>query len=334
MARVTCAISGLRFSTEYLEGVSIPHTQGYFHPIFACSYKQLHYLYTQHCHGKLTPKDSYLLFLAFLHSTDQIRWEAPSTLDPNSASSKKLIENNLSQLLSVLAKTGVIKHPSFSQPSFVVTYDNCNLAQIPNWIKAWNSNIEYFKLGKASAQAQESLQKIENKLTYLILSGERVDRFSHIVADWADKAAEFPLEKRELYKLTIRSCFNTTKMFNTPLTLLKEIKDYCECNIEVGSVHFHTLTKVLKEGITRHIDYLGGSVAGYTLLPSAFKGNKSEAKNEAELISIAANAPESYPQRGDYSTNLDFLRAKLAFRVAINVDKSQISTTIQSNTGE
>ena len=41
-----------------------------------------------------------------------------------------------------------------------------------------------------------------------------------------------------------------TKMFNTPLVLLKEIKDYCECNIEAGSIHFHTLIQVLQEGIS------------------------------------------------------------------------------------
>jgi len=320
MSRVTCAISGLRFSTEYLEHISIPHTQGYFHPIFACSYKQLHYLYTEHCQGKLAPKDSYLLFLAFLHSSDQIAWKAPVSLDPNTSSTKQLIENNLSQLIEVLEKTGIISHPSFYQPSFVVTYDNNSLAQIPNWIRAWKANIISFHTGRYRQREVETLQKVENRLSKLILGGEPPEKYAYVIADWACKASEFPVEVAEKWKLTILSCFNITKMFNTPLSLLKDIKDYCECNIEAGSIHFHSLIAVLKEGISRHVDYLGGSTLalGYTLLPVAARG--AELKNQAELAAITANAPSSYPVREEYPDNFSYLKAKLAFNVASNIE--------------
>jgi len=320
MARITCAISGIRFNCSYLEDISIPHTEGYFHPIFALPYTQLHRLYSQHCRMQLTSNDSYLLFMAFLHSSGKVEWKHPATLSPNDPQTKKFIENNLSQLIRVLEKTGIIRHPSFKQPSYRVTYENANLRQVPNWIKEWLDNIDDFIAGKASMREQEDLQKIENRLSYLILSGEKPERFSHVIASWANQAAEFPQDKAEDWMKTIRSCFNINKMFNTPLPVLKEIKEYCESNIEAGSIHFHTLSHVIKEGIKRHVDYLGGSslALGYTLLPSLEDGStdKKDLKNAAELATLIAKAPASPPKEGDYSTSLEFLRAKLAYRVA------------------
>lgn len=333
MSRITCAISGIRFNTSFLDSISIPHTVGYFHPIFAVEHKTLYHLYSKHCKGELTSNDSYLLFLAFLHSSGQVDWLHPVALNPNDSSTKRLIQNNLSQLISVLEKTGLISHPSFKQPSFNVTVDNCFLGQIPNWILAWESNILDFQQGRADIKTIRSLQEVENRLSHLILSGEKPERYAHVIASWAEQAADFPLDKTEGWKKTIRSCFSITKMFNTPLVELKEIKDFCECNIEVGSIHFHSLMNVLKEGIHRHVNYLGGSALalGYILLEvppekDTLKHRANEAKNNAELLTLAANAPESYPIESDYPTSLAFLKAKLAYRVASSIRKEEKET--------
>lgn len=334
MARVTCAISGIRFICSYFEELSIPHTEGFIHPIFATSHKQLHYLYSSHCRGQLTSNDSYLLFMAFLHSSGKINWKYPAACNPNEIRTKQLIENNLAQLVAVLAKTDCIKVPSFVQPSFNVTYENSSLAQIPSWIKAWESNIRDFHSGRVDDRTRQALVKVEKRLTYLILSGESPERFAHVIAEWADKAAEFPEHRAEEWKKTIRSCFSINKMFNTPLPLLKEIKDYCECNIEVGSIHFHTLSQVLKEGISRHVDYLGGSslALGYTLLPTpSGEASEAERKNTAQLVSITSGAPTSEPQQKDYAGSLDFLRAKLAYRVAQQVAQQEIASQSELN---
>lgn len=328
MARVTCAISGIRFDCSYFEHLNIPHTEGFVHPIFATSHKQLHYLYTAHCKGQLTSNDSYLLFMAFLHSSNKIKWLHPAACNPNELHTKQLIENNLAQLVAVLEKTAVIRHPHFVQPSFNVTYENCALDQIKNWIKAWDNNIRDFYTGKIDDRTRNELQLVENRLSKLILSGEDPKTFSHVVANWADKAASFPPELADSYKEVISSCFSINKMFNTPLPLLKEIKDYCECNIEVGSIHFHTLSQVLNEGISRHIDYLGGSslALGYTLLtPTTGANAGAELKNSAELVTLAAKAPSNEPIAADYPTSLAFLRARLAYRVATTAIKAELA---------
>ena len=331
MARITCAISGIRFQCSYLEDVNISHTEGYFHPIFAVPYKSLHKLYTKHCCGELTSNDSYLLFIAFLHSSGKITWKHPASCNPNESRTKKLIENNLAQLITVLEKSAMIRHPSFTQPKFNVSYEVASLEQIPNWIQAWEENIKFFQAGVATIREQHDLMEIENKLSQLILSGESPHKYSAVIAKWASKAGNFPEDKDELWQRTIRSCFSITKMFTTPLPLLKEIKDYCESNIEAGSIHFHSLCKVLKEGISRHHDYLGGSslATGYTLLPSMGCNVKADRKNEAELLVIASNAPASIPEAGDYPNSIEFLKAKLAYRVARNIEIKELRESLE-----
>ena len=321
MATITCAISSISFKVDYLSTLSIPHTAGYFHPIFAASHSQLQDLYSKHCTRKLTPTDSYLLFLAFLHSTGQVEWDSPATLDPNSQETKILIENNISQLLSVIAMSDAITLPSFSQPSFRVTIHNSSLPQIKTWVSAWRANINSFHTFKATSKDKDTLQKVENELTFLIRSDRTTKEYAHIVAEWACLAGEFPVDKKEEWKRIIRSCFNVKKMFATPISLLKEIKEYCEQNIEVGSIHFHTLYKVLNEGISSNINYLG-----FEVLPNDLEGEEGEGeegesnvaiiKAEKELQRVLDIAPNKEPLAGDYKDSLSFLKAKLAYRVA------------------
>jgi len=321
MSKVTCAISGLQFQTSYLEFLAIDHTEGYIHPVFTLSSKQLHKLYIRHCRGLLIPTDTYLLFMALLHSSDSIDWQYPSSLAPLNLQTAVLIENNIRQLVEVLAQSKAILHPHFVQPKFRVTYDNCSLAQIPNWIKAWRKNINNFGEAQLDEKEYESLKRLTNKLTVLINSSTEPEVMAQTVAHWASRAAEFPKDKIVLYKTTIANSFNRARMFNTPLALLKEVKEFCQSNIDVGSIHFHTLTKTLDAGIKNHIDYLGGDSqsVGYTLLPSITLNDREVIqKNEAELAILISNAPDKEPSSSEYSSSVDFLRAKLAYRVAQN----------------
>ncbi len=330
MTIVNCAISGVRFTCQGLDFLNLPYTEGYYHPVFAAPFNSLYKAYSKHCKGELTSTDSYLVFLAFLHSSEKIIWKHPATLNPTSSTASKLIENNIRQLLAVLEKTNLIVHPSFSQPEFSVTYENSDLTQIPNWIKAWEANIEYFYSDKADVKMYEDLQKTENKLSVMILSGDSPEQYAGVIAIWADKAASFPPHKSEEWKKVIRSCFNMEKMFHTPLALIKEISEYCACNIEAGSIHFHSLARVLRAGVTNHIDYLGGAykISDYTLLPS-ITGNDYEENDlvSTKLQAIAAKAPSSSPIESEYSSKVEYIRAKLAYRVAATASSSTASSS-------
>lgn len=312
MAKIRCAISGLTLEIPHVP-LTLSAEIGYYHPIFALPYRKLYGLYSKHCAGELTETDSYLLFLAFLHSTEQIKWEAPASLTPGESTSY-LVENNLLQLIKIIETTSMILHPAFVQPSFVVSKDNSLLHQIPNWIEAWENNIKDFQEGYKSKRMQEDLQKLENKLSYYLKSGLNPEEYAFAVASWADKAAGFPNHKTEEWCKIIRTCFNSERMFSTPLLELKKIKAYCEENIEVGSIHFHALMSTLNEGINRNLNFLGVSgisiqTVGYNLIPP------SSTAQSTELAAIIANAPEEPPKRTEYSSDMEFLKAKLRYRV-------------------
>jgi hypothetical protein len=329
--KVTCAVSGLTLDIAGLEGIAVSSNAGYYHPIFTLDSKTLYKLYYQHSRNKLTPTDSYLLFLAFLQQTNQITWQAPATCKPNEPRTIKLVQNNLAQLISVSEKSAIIKHPSFKQPSFIVSYDNGTLDQVTNWIEAWQENIIKFNVTRATYSQQRDLARIEATLNDALGQGVPLEELPAIVGSWAAQAAEFPVDKDEQYQRVIRSCFNSSKMFNTPLALIKEVQEFCYTNIDAGSIYFHTLCEILKEGASRHVDYLGGSplALGYTLLDiKATAGKEGEAKTAAELSTIVSKAPQEEPDRNDYTTSLDFLKAKLAYRVATSFNK-----TTDSNDG-
>lgn len=323
MARIKCAISGITFSCEHGPLVIKPE-DGYYHPIFALPYRKLYGLYSKHCAGELTPTDSYLLFLAFLHSSGKVEWRHPATCVPTEQRTVTLIENNIAQLIRVLELTGVITLPAFKQPSFVVYKDNSTLTQLTNWIGAWGRNIKDFEDNYASSKTQESLTKLENKLSYYLKSGVDPKNYAFIVADWAAKAAEFPDSKAECWTKLIRSCFNSTKMFSTPIADIREVKEFCEENIEAGSIHFHALMSTLREGTARHTNFLGLSTPnslGYSLLPV------DTTKNQTEVEAIIAKAPTEAPRRVDYDSQLAFIRAKLRYRTA-TIAASHASTVV------
>lgn len=328
MAKITCAISGITFTTQH-SPITLTAKEGYFHPIFALPYRKLYGLYSKHCAGELTPTDSYLLFLSFLHSTEQISWEVPASCPPSSAATIALVENNLQQLILSIETTNIILTPSFKQPSFTVRKENSSLEQIPNWIAAWESNVIDFKEGYASAKLREDLVKTENRLSYYLKSGVDPKSYSHVVAAWANKAADFPPNKSEEWQKLIRSCFNSARMFSTPIADIREVKEYCEQNIDAGSIHFHALMSTLREGSARHVNFLGltsTNSLGYSLL------SEDTTKNEAEIEAIIAKAPTEYPKRADYPSDLAFIRAKLRYKVASLASKNTSPDTSDKET--
>jgi len=327
-ARVRCAISGISFEVAHLGILSIPVTTGYYHPVFCASYTDLHKLYTAHCAGDLTSTESYLVFLAFLHSSGKVQWNTHCSLNPLDANTVRYVENNMAQLLEVIEKSACITHPEFIQPVYVVNKDNSDLATLKGWMQAWKHNTNDFVTDRRqlikTMQVQQELQAVEDKLSRLILAGEKPEKCAATIANWADKAAIFPEDKAEGFKLIIRSCFNVDKMFKTPLADIKEVKEYCELNIVAGSIHFHALFEALRAGIKGHTDYLGGSTLalGYKILvdtqiaPS--NPNNAAVPEESNLLEEAlTGTPDSIglpPKREDYASGLEHLKARLAYK--------------------
>lgn len=328
MANIKCCISGLSFQASFFgtqdSNLYVPITEGYFHPIFAAPNKALYTLYSKHAKNMLTKTESYLLYLAFLHSSEKVLWNVPASLDPKATSTTRLIENTFSQLINVIQQTNCIVNPAFHQPSYRVSIHNSDLASLPNYIEAWEDNLTRFKAGIATQKILADLARTEAKLQECIYSSDPPAKYASVIASWADKAAEFPADKKFLYIDTIKACFNEGRMIRTPLALLKEIKEYCECNIEAGSIHFHALMDTLTNGIKSHMDYLGGSslALGYTLLdlntPEGKQIKESELKTSAALAQLTeqVNLEAGPPDESRYATRAEYIKAKLAYMTA------------------
>ena len=316
MARVICAISGIELKVQHVPMV-LNHRE-LAHPIFYLNQKTLLGFYARYnTPESLNDLDSFLLFLALLNSTDQVKFEDPVIY--NGRRSAKMVANHIHDLVTVIWETDSIWHPTFKQPSFRVraSNDTTNLSQVGDWITSWRKNIDLFKLRPMIRKQRESIKKAEEKLDSILHSGIKGTKLASVVANWADKAGEFPLDKRELWMKTIRKCYNPSAMFVVAKSLLLEIKEYCELNIEADSVHFHTLYSTLLQGIKHHSEYLDldnmASVpSDYTLLPD------NADNNTIALTSILENAPKSEPTRTEYPSDLAFLRAKLRYRVYLH----------------
>lgn len=337
MSAITCAISGVTIELPIFSKLVIPHTAGYIHPIFAASNKQLESLYIQHTKDLLSVKESYLLFLALLHATDKIIWETPVSLNPNSKATAKLVESSISILIEVVHKTNAINSKQFKQPKYTVRTDNCNLHGIRTYLRAWQDNLINFSKVAKSSLYEEKVKKLENKLTHMIHSYADTSTYTKTVASWADKAAGFPTAKASEWRKIIENCFDESRMRSTSLTAIQEVKEYCECNVEVGSLHYFKLMEVLKAGIVKHTNYLGdysltpiSSIVGKSYLDSVENTIGDEAKNKKAVTAIIASAPTAPPQEKDYPTKMAFIKAKLAYRIASN--KASQSGT-QSGTG-
>lgn len=323
MTTITCAISGLKLAVPHCDGLKLSYAAGYYHPIFVANNTQLHSLYNSYVKNELLPTDSYLLFLAFAHSSGLIEWRHPLCV-PNPADPlvTKHIANYMARLITVLSKSATIKHPEFNQPACRITKDSNALPNLLSYIKTWESNIDDFLLYRKELAQAERLNHVANKLAAHIKSAAGLPTYTKVIADWAHTAAIFPPDKVDSYKAIITSCCNKQTMFNTPLALIKEVKEYCEEHIEVGSIHYHTLNKALSLAVRNHIDYLGVSYAttSYSLSASTASdsgsGYENTAKTRAVLEEAIKGASLTEPNAADYPNKLDFIKAKLAFRLA------------------
>ena len=327
VAKVICAISGLELKIPHI-AMTLDNRE-LAHPIFYLPQKKLLGMYERYLKQEWNDIDSYLLYLALLHSTDHVKFCVPVTY--RAQHTQKIIANTIDKLVNVMWRSSAITHPSFKQPKYIITdtIATNSLSGISDFLDTWNHNIELFHMGYAREKHIARLVAAEDKLSKVILSGTTGTHLAVQVANWAAKAAEFPEAKAEEWKKTIRKCYNSSAMFSTPKKTLEEIKEYCEGNIEVGTIHFHSLMVVLKEGIRRHTDFLGlgdmNSIvaASNAPKPSTYElldSSAADVGNNA-IIDIIAAAPTEVPVRADYPSQLAFVRAKLNYRVYLQYKK-------------
>lgn len=321
MAKIHCSFSGLHLNCDHVP-MTLALGEGA-HPIFYLPQKKLLGLYSKYCKNHLTDKDSYLLFVALLNTTDSVKFAVPAIYTP---SAPGIVARNIGKLVRVIWETDAISIPSFTQPQFYIRAETADLTNVDAWIAAWDQNIKDFKSDYKDSMVWEDLKKAENKLTYLIKSSAKDAKYATGVATWASKAAEFPPAQANEWEAIIRKSFNPNAMFSTPKATIKNIKEFCEENIEVGTIHFHALMETLDTAVKNHCDFLGLWDVGESI-----KGKESpdEQKSRAAALAteeeykqgIIAKAPDRCPAENEYPSKIAYLRAKMAWDMKQRADE-------------
>ena len=155
MAKIICAYSGVEFACEYLPfAIS---SREIAHPLFSVQKHKLLSLASVWAEGKLPPTESYLLYLSLLNSTGLLEWRTPAQY---TSKTNAIIANNMEQLIHIVGKIDVIKHPSFVLPHFVISTDTATLDNSYNWIQLWNQNYnDWAEQTKSHYNDQELIRR-------------------------------------------------------------------------------------------------------------------------------------------------------------------------------
>ena len=102
----------------------------------------------------------------------------------------------MENLLHIIAKINLIKHPSFTLPSFAIGPETSTLTNSHHWIQTWTENYrewynDYLAAGKRE-ELKEILDHREEALQRLIKSTTPVEAYASTLAEWAAAAGQFP----------------------------------------------------------------------------------------------------------------------------------------------
>ena len=324
MGRILCSYSGILFECQHMP-MSLSARE-YYHPMFSLHKKKLLTLSKDWASNRLTPTESYLLYLSLLHSTDLIEWRSPARFHDKSM---QIISNNMEHLIQIIGKIDVIKHPSFTLPRFAISYDTADLSNSFYWIQAWVHNYNEFMEGFLESQrreeVKEKLDRREHSLERMIKSAyTNPQAKANNLAHWAMLAGNFPdwdtphpftktiISIAEYWQQIIKACANEESIWRYPKADIEELIAHCEDNIVHGNIFAHDLMKLLRDGLKKHQDYTGFGDVDLAGKQTSFKLlSAGETTEEANMFAAISSAPESEPKRHQYPTTGSYLRAKL-----------------------
>lgn len=338
MARITCKYSGVIFNCEHMPlGLS---SNEYYHPLFSVPKKKLLVLSKEWAANKLSPTESYLLYLSLLHSTGLIVWKTQARFTDKTIG---IISNNMESLLHIIGKIDVISHPAFSLPQISITYDTGSLENSFYWIQAWIHGYNEFMSDQISASKREELKERVDRRTAslekLIKTAFTTPQaLANNLALWATDAGDFPdtetvphprtktqVTIAEYWQEIIRACAREEQIWHYPKIDIQELIEHCEDNIPHGSIQAAALMKMLRLGLRKHTDYTGfGDVdlAGRTFTPFRLM-RADDTVEDANVIAAIAAAPTTEPKRHMYPSSLAFIRAKCNWDLKMRYAKKE-----------
>lgn len=324
MAILTCAYSGITFKCEHFPmRLSEGETN---HPVFLLPQHKLLSYTSKWSAGELTHTDSYLLFLALMDSTSLVEWRTP--VHYRAGITDALVAANMESLIRIIGKINLIHHPRFALPSFAVTSDTCTLDNVQYWIEAWHESFMEFMRGYKEQTEQEKIIRREYALERMIKSTQlkNARQYAISLAEWAQLVGQFPVftmthpithapvSLSAYWKEIIVACIREEKIFQYPTADVQELITHCEDMIPHGSISAASLMDLLRAGLKSQSSYLCLSdfdVQSYregTL-------SKEDVVETTNKLAMIQKAPLTEPKRSEYSSELEFVRAKARWRM-------------------
>lgn len=331
MAKIICAYSGVEFSCQYLPfAIS---SREIAHPLFSVQKHKLLSLASTWADGNLPPTESYLLYLALLNSTGLIEWRTPVTYNDKTAA---IIANNMEQLLHIVGKIDVIKHPSFVLPHFVIGEDTNTLDNSYNWIQLWAQNYSDWIEQVRSRFNDQELQRRELALNKLLKTSHRkIEDYPKILAAWARVAASFPTfnvtimgkrqELADYWESIIIKCSREEQLFNINRNDLEELINHCNDELVAdASLNSIALMRYLRRALVTHDNFLGlGDIDLASTEGTAYRILKpTESAEDANIQNMIDTAPKTEPQKHQYPDLISYIKAKGRWTVAQNYNQN------------
>jgi hypothetical protein len=311
--QIICRYSGLSFqSTSFMQLKVLEGS----HPIMSVDPRILLSRARDWADGNLNEVEKKLLFIALLKSTDLVEFRRPAY------PTNQTIQRNMEYLLRTLAwrhATG----PKFLLPKFVVDKGTQDLKSVPAWLDKWNDERDYFLSRQGHWELREKIQLREAAMQRLLGKDRKTPSFYKNLARWVIEVSDAPKVVEELWT-NIFLLDTDVKIWAADTEVIQELLKYMINNIDAGSIFANLAFKHIRSILIKNqggLEYGLGMTSisdldiedikskGYILLPSS--KTSMEVYNDSVAI---RTAPSKLPERADYQTELDFLRAKIKWK--------------------
>lgn len=324
MAKVLCSYSGIEFKCEHLPMHLTARETA--HPVFFLHPKKLLGLYAKYQTQELTATEEYLLFLAYLNSTELVEFRVPAKYTEHTTA---IIARHFDALMDIATKIQGIKSPRFSVAKIAITPATSTLENLPHWIENWKASYAQFLKGQDDRALLDSIQEIEVRLQRLTnaQSPQLQGKYNSTLAEWAAKAFKFPdfliedngklITLSNYWKLIIRCCQSQEKIFQFPKEDIEELRNHIVDYIDLAPKWGVDVLTLVEDGIELHKNFLGlGDIdlaAGSTTYRTLTEDDSIQAAN---IDAIIQAAPKTEPQEKDYPTRFAYLKAKMNWNLA------------------
>lgn len=307
--RIMCAKSGIIFNAEHFPAYLESST--YTHPIFHLPQKKLISFVGKWASASFTKEESYLLYIALLDSTDLLEFRCPAS---RLGVTDSVVAMNMEHLVRVIASLNFISTPHFKAPRISLNHETASLESSPVWIRLWEDSVTAFRNGYRNEIKEDRLLRRERAITKLILDPNKTHKhYAKSIAEWAAEAGEFSQSVAGRWKEIIFNCAARENFWNYPTEEIQAIYDYCLENIEVGTLMSNALFEILKAALSRQEAYFGYGDLDSEGTPFQIV---ETSVNSAMLQQAISTAPKQEPQRSEYPTEFDYIRARGKWKLA------------------